>query len=76
LAETFKAKTNTYFLFQSNYIPRGLSFVKIVPISNISIIKKGAHLNFAMGTIFHRYETGFLESLAQHKCFSMIHAMS
>jgi len=25
------------------------SFVKIVPISNIEIIRKGAHLNFAMG---------------------------
>jgi len=27
----------------------GSSFVKIVPISNIEIIRKGADLNFAMG---------------------------
>jgi len=33
------------------------SFVKIVPISNIEIIRKGAHLNFAMGATLHRYAT-------------------
>jgi len=26
-----------------------LPFVKIVPVSNIDIIEKGAHLNFAIG---------------------------
>jgi len=36
----------------------GLSFVKNVPIFNIQIIIKGAHLNFAMGATLHRYATG------------------
>jgi len=30
---------------------------KIVHIFNIKIVEKGAHLNFAMGAIFHRYAT-------------------
>ena len=40
-----------YFLY-------GLSFVKIVPIFNIQIIGKGAHLNFVIGATLHRYATG------------------
>ena len=36
------------------YILHDLSFVNIVPTPNIKIIRKGAHLNFAMGAILHR----------------------
>jgi len=39
---------------------RGWSFVKIVPISNIWIIEKGAHLNFAMGAGLHWYATVYM----------------
>jgi len=46
---------NEYFPFQNIYFLHGLSFVKIVPISNTYILRKGAHLNFAMSTILHRY---------------------
>ena len=35
----------------------GSSFIKIVPVSNIYIIRKGAHSNFAMGATLHRYAT-------------------
>jgi len=41
---------NIYFL-------HGLSFVKVVPLSNICIVTKGALLNFAMGTILHKCAT-------------------
>jgi len=44
---------NIYFLHD-------LSFVRIEPISNVQIIKKGAYLKFAMGAIFHRYATGHM----------------
>jgi len=30
-----------------------------VPTSYIQIIRKGAHLNFAMGASLHRYATGW-----------------
>ena len=56
-AETFKAKINIHFLFQNIHLLHSLSFEKTVPISNVSIIKKGAYLNFAMGAILDRYAT-------------------
>jgi len=40
-----------YFPFENIYFLHGLTFVKIVPICKIQIIRKGAHLNFAMGAI-------------------------
>jgi len=35
----------------------GSSFIKIVPVSNTEIIRKGTHLNFAMGATLHKYAT-------------------
>jgi len=46
-----------YFPFWHIYFIHGLSFVKFVRISNIDIIRKGAHLNFVMGATLHRYAT-------------------
>jgi len=43
----------------------GSSFVKIVPISNIEIIRKVAHLNFAMGATLHRHATGQIFCLSE-----------
>jgi len=39
------------------YFLNVLTFVKIVPIYNRSIIRKDAHFNFAIGVITHRYAT-------------------
>jgi len=44
--------------FQKVYLLHSLAFVKIVPTSNLQIIRKGAHLNFAMGATLHRYASG------------------
>jgi len=49
---------NKYFPFKNIYFLHSSTFVKIVPISKIEIITKGAHLNSAMGAILHRYATG------------------
>jgi len=51
-AEKFEAKTNKYFPFQNIYFLHGKSFVKIVPISHILIIGKGAHSNVCHGRHF------------------------
>jgi len=56
-SETFKGKISIHFLFRNIHLLHSLSFEKIVPISNIYIIKKGAHINFAMGAILDRYAT-------------------
>jgi len=56
-AETIKSKRNIHFLFWNVHLLQRLSFEKLVPTLNIQITKKGAHLNFAMGAILHRYAT-------------------
>jgi len=59
-AEKFEVKINiNIFRFKKIYLLYALSFVKIVLICNIYIIRKGAHLNFAMGATLHRYATGW-----------------
>jgi len=57
------------------YFLHGLSFVKLVPTSNLQIIRKGAHLNFAMGATLLRYATGVQTCVSHmflvqvwHKC--------
>jgi len=57
-AEKFEAKISTnIFRFKNIDFLHGLSSVKIVPISDIEIIRKGTHLKFAMGATLHRYAT-------------------
>jgi len=48
----WKAKINAkYFPFWNIYFLHALCLVEIVPVSNMKIIRKGAHLNFAIGAI-------------------------
>jgi len=58
-----KRKTSVHFLFWNIYFLYGWCFAKIAPISNIEIMKKGAHLNFSMGVIVHRYASAQLISV-------------
>jgi len=55
-AEKFKAKINTIFSVLENVFSLWFIFRKW-SIFKISIIKKGAHLTFAMGATLHRYAT-------------------
>jgi len=53
----WKGATNKKYIFSVLKHFLSWSFVKIVAIFGIEIIKKGAHLHFAMGSILHRYAT-------------------
>jgi len=56
-------KEGSTFRFKNFIFVMVLSFVKIVPIFNILIIRNGAHLNFAMGATLHSYATGSTHNL-------------
>ena len=56
-------------MFYNFYFLLALSFMKSVPISNISIIEKGAHSNVSMGAIWHGFAIASIGILKEKKWF-------